>query len=57
MRPGAAMRYEYLILPPAPAPWPVRFLALLRALFRHPGLGLMVGLAVLYAVTLLAARV
>jgi hypothetical protein len=50
------MRYEYLILPPAPAPWPIRLLGLLRALFRHPGLELMLGLAMLYAVTLLAAR-
>jgi hypothetical protein len=50
------MRYEYLILPSPPAPWPVRFLALLRGLFRHPGLELMVGLAMLYAVTLLALR-
>jgi|GEM_PF-1834742 len=51
------MRYEYLILPPAPVSWPVRCLALLRALFRHPGLELMIGLGMLYAVTLLAARV
>jgi len=51
------MRYEYLILPPAPTPWPVRLLALLRALFRHPGHELMIGLALLYAVTLLAAKV
>jgi hypothetical protein len=51
------MRYEYLILPPAPTPWPVRLLALLRTLFRHPGHELMIGLAMLYAVTLLAAKV
>ncbi|HEY9517903.1 MAG TPA: hypothetical protein VIQ98_01535 [Gemmatimonadales bacterium] len=51
------MRYEYLILPPAPTPWPVRLLALLRALFRHPGHELMIGLAMLYVVTLLAAKV
>ena len=51
------MRYEYLILPPAPAPWPVRLLAALRGLFRHPGHELMLGLLMLYAVTLLAAGV
>ena len=51
------MRYQYLILPPAPAPWPVRCLAMLRALFRHPGHELMLALAMLYAVTILAARV
>ncbi|HJR34263.1 MAG TPA: hypothetical protein VJ817_04895 [Gemmatimonadales bacterium] len=50
------MRYEYLILPPAPSPWPVRLLAALRVLFRHPGYELMIGLGMLYAVTLLAGR-
>ena len=51
------MRYEYLILPPAREPWPVRLFAVLRALFRHPGHELMLGLGMLYAVTLLAARI
>ena len=45
------MRYEYLILPPAPAPWPVRMMRAVRALFRHPGRALMLGLLLLFAAT------
>lgn len=50
------MRYEYLILPPAPAPWPLRLLRALRALFRHPGRALMIGLLLLFAATQLNAQ-
>ncbi len=45
------MRYEYLILPPAPAPWPLRMLCVVRALFQHPGRALMIGLLLLLAAT------
>ena len=50
------MRYEYLILPPAPAPWPVRMLRVIRALFRHPGRALVLGLLLLLAATQLRAQ-
>lgn len=50
------MRHEYLILPPAPAPWSVRMLIALRAIFRHPGRALMLGLVLLFIATQLNAQ-
>ena len=50
------MRYEYLILPPAPPPWPVRILNAIRWLFRHPGQVLMLGLLLIFLATRLSAQ-
>jgi subtilisin len=50
------VRYEYLILPPAPAPWHLRILNALRALFRHPGRALMLGLLLIFLATQLNAQ-
>ena len=50
------MRYEYLILPPAPQAWPVRMMGAVRAIFQHPGRALMIGLLLLFAATQLNAQ-
>ena len=50
------MRYEYLILPPAPESWYLRLLRAVRALFQHPGRALMIGLLLLFAATQLRAQ-
>ena len=53
---GDEMRYEYLILPQEPAPWQVRMMGAVRAIFQHPGRALMIGLLLLFAATQLNAQ-